>query len=133
MKKELRTEKFDEFHQPFDYCNDSSIQLVKDEICGNIYIYDNTTQVIVLWESEQLRAFGTVSIFLAKGADRLETFINNRYAFSVISNQTRSITVPLLKKLEVRCGGDNTINHCIGKYCIHLHYTSPFQSCEDDE
>ncbi len=68
---------------------------------------------------------GTVSIFYSSGCELMEIFINNVLTLTIEKGQTQSITVPCIKKLEVRCQGKEG-ECCKGKYQLAIHYKDPF-------
>lgn len=112
---------------------DETTPLIKDECCGQILVNHPFPQRTILWESGQLVALGTITIYYAKGKDRLLVYVNGDAIFSLLANQTRSITLPKIVKLEVGREHGCDESPCVGKYCISIHYANPYQREEQEE
>ncbi len=100
----------------------SEKNLISDQICGNINSECGADQTI-LWQSLTCGVFGSVSVFYSGGCESMTVFINDQFTFTLNRGQTKSVTVPDLRKLSIHCLSG--CGSCTGKFCIDLHYKEP--------
>ncbi|MFJ5623041.1 DUF3992 domain-containing protein [Peribacillus loiseleuriae] len=79
------------------------VKIIKEEICRNFYIEDNEQGSILLWEgSSPSHIASTVWISNESKNDCIiNVFVNDKFLFSVLNGQSKSITIAKLQSLSI--------------------------------
>lgn len=95
-------------------------QIMKDNICGNIKLSGKET--VDLWKaSGDMAISGVISVCHRMGTGYMKVIVNDKLRFTLSQGEERTLTLPHLKSLEIKClGGRNRI--CIGSYVITAQY-----------
>lgn len=113
--------------------SDETVSWLHDECCGQIYLAQHLPQRSILWESAYPQTCGTFTIYYAKGMSRMLVYVNGEALFFLQANQSRSVSIPRFRKLEVSREVSTENSPSIGKYCISVHYMESYITDHEEE
>lgn len=108
-------------------CNDTVNCIINENLCGYIDIKDCFYHTI--WQLLGAHASITVIIKnMSKKTIKLLIESNTYKTIRIYPNDEKSITIPHVKKIAVRCKDANETDNCSGSYQLIVHY---FFDCKE--